>query len=123
MCKMLLSINPEFVAKIFDGTKKYEFRKVKCRSNVDSILIYETSPTMRIVGEAKIKAVLTGSPREIWEQTSLNSGIRKAFFDKYYHGKKQAIAYELDNIKRYENPKHLFDYGVSKAPQSFVYVE
>lgn len=122
MCKMLLSINPEFVVRIFEGTKKYEFRKVKCRNNVDSILIYETSPTMRIVGEAKIKTVLTGSPKEIWNQTSLNSGISKSFFDKYYHGKKQAIAYELDKIKRYENPKLLSDYGISYAPQSFVYV-
>lgn len=122
MCKMLLSIKPEFVDRIFDGTKRFEFRKVKCNSKVDSILIYETAPTMRVVGEAKIKDVLAGSPEEIWNKTSFGSGISKVFFDEYYQGKKIAVAYELDDIRRYKNPKFLLDYGVSSAPQSFVYV-
>ena len=122
MTKMLLSINPEFVTKIFDGSKKFEFRKVKCKNEITSILIYETSPTMKVVGEATIKSVLVGPPEEIWNTTYLNAGISKAFFDKYYNGKKLAIAYELNNIIRYERPKPLSDFGVSKAPQSFIYV-
>ena len=40
MCKMLLSINPEHVANILSGKKKFEFRKVRCKEDVDKIVIY-----------------------------------------------------------------------------------
>ena len=34
MCKILLSINPEHVENIFNGNKKYEYRKIKCKEKV-----------------------------------------------------------------------------------------
>ena len=91
MCRMLLSINPEYVNKIFNGSKKYEFRKVKCRSNVDSILIYETAPVMKVVGEATIKRIITGKPSDIWKETKTGSGISKTFFDLYYGNRDYAV--------------------------------
>ena len=36
----LLSIKPEFAEAIFDGTKKFEFRKVKFKKNVNKIKVY-----------------------------------------------------------------------------------
>ena len=38
MCKLLMSINPEHVDNILAGTKKFEFRKTKCKEKIDSIL-------------------------------------------------------------------------------------
>ena len=122
MCRILLSINPEYVKKIFDGTKWFEFRKVKCKSDVDSILIYETSPTMKVVGEARIKNIITGKPSEVWRKTKSGSGISKVFFDHYYGNRKRAIVYELDNVIKYDVPLNLVSYGVIQAPQSFRYV-
>lgn len=55
MCKILLSINPNHVENIFNGTKKYEFRKVECKKPVDKIIIYSTSPIKKVVGEALVK--------------------------------------------------------------------
>ena len=37
--KVLLSIKPEFVRKIFLKSKKYEFRKVLFRKEVESVII------------------------------------------------------------------------------------
>lgn len=54
MCKVLMSINPEHVNNIMSGKKVYEFRKVKCKKKIDSIVIYSTSPIMKIVGEAEV---------------------------------------------------------------------
>ena len=31
MCKILISINPEYVNEILSGRKKYEYRKVKAK--------------------------------------------------------------------------------------------
>ena len=38
MCKVLMSINPEHVSNILAGTKKYEFRKIKCKRKIESII-------------------------------------------------------------------------------------
>ena len=122
MCAILLSINPEYVERIMCGEKKYEFRKNLCRKKVDKIIIYSTSPVMKVVGEAEVEEVLVDEPRKIWEITKKHSGINQDFFYEYYDGRTQAVAYKLNNIVEYAKPKVLADYGVNVAPQSFCYL-
>lgn len=123
MCAILLSINPEYVGRIMCGEKKYEFRKNLCKRKVDKIIIYSTSPVMKVVGEAEVEDILVDEPKKIWSITKEASGIKKAFFDEYYEGRKQAIAYKLNHIVEYEKPKMLEDYGINVAPQSFCYLD
>lgn len=122
MSQMLLSINPEHVENILSGSKKFEFRKVRCRENIDTIIIYSTFPIMKVVAEVQVVEILEGLPGEIWNRTSQFSGISKVFFDKYFDGKDKAVAYSLGEIVEYENPKSLSDLGVNCAPQSFIYL-
>lgn len=75
-----------------------QFYKIAQRCGADKILIYSTNPQK-------------------------NSGIDKAFFDKYYIDREQAVAYKLRNVVKYEEPRKLKDYGISSAPQSFQYIE
>jgi len=117
-----LPINPEHVENILTGIKKYEFRKVKSRHPVDRIVIYATAPVSMIVGEAEVTATVGGSPEEVWARTADLSGISKEFFDAYFSGKSDAIAYRLGEVTEYERPKHLADIGIASAPQSFVYL-
>ena len=44
MVKVLMSINPLHAEKILSGTKKYEFRKIRCKKPIDTIVIYVTAP-------------------------------------------------------------------------------
>lgn len=120
--KILISINPEHVENILKGIKKYEYRKIAAKEDVSSIIIYETTPVKRVVAEAEIIEVLMCPPAKLWEQTKDKSGISKKFFDKYFKGKDLAYAYELGEVKVFETPKALSDYGIKSAPQSFVYV-
>lgn len=122
MCKMLLSINPQHVEKILNGQKKFEFRKVRCRADVDNIVIYATSPIMQIVGEADVIEIIQDSLDVVWEITSEYAGISRRFYDEYYQGKDKAVAYKLGKVKRYERPLQLSDLGIGFAPQSFVYI-
>lgn len=123
MCAILLSINPQHVENILNGSKRYEFRKKACKRHVDKILIYSTTPIMKVVGEAEIEDVLVDNPENIWKKTKNKSGIDKIFFDQYYENRNQAVAYKLKNVIKYKVPKELKDYGVSSAPQSFQYIE
>ena len=123
MCAILLSINPIHVENIMNGTKSYEFRKKACKKRVDKILIYSTTPVMKVVGEAEVEDVLIDQPEVIWKKTQKKSGIDKSFFDQYYEDREQAVAYKLRNVVKYETPKELKDYGINNAPQFFQYVE
>lgn len=123
MCAILLSINPNHVENIMNGTKRYEFRKKACKRHVDKILIYSTTPVMKVVGEAEVEDVLIDKPQIIWKKTQKKSGIEKTFFDQYYADREQAVAYKLKNVIEYEEPKELEEYGISNAPQSFQYIE
>ena len=123
MCSILLSINPNHVENILNGTKRYEFRKRVCKKKVDKILIYSTTPIKKVVGEAEIEEVLIDEPEIIWKKTKEESGIDKNFFDKYYENKNEAVAYKLKNVMKYRRPRELKDEGVSTAPQSFQYIQ
>lgn len=120
--KILISINPEHVENILKGIKKYEYRKVAAKEDISSIIIYETSPVKRIVAEAEIVDVIMCSPEELWNKTKEDSGISKQFFDKYFKGREYAYAYKLGEVKVFDKPKTLIEYGIKFAPQSFVYV-
>jgi predicted transcriptional regulator len=75
-----------------------------------------------VVGEAEVVEVVGGSPDEVWDRTSEHSGISRDFFDEYFSGKEQAIAYSLGTVRRYPKPRGLGDYGLRAAPQSFAYI-
>lgn len=119
---MLLSINPEYVASILPGKKTYEYRKFRCRDDVDKIIIYATAPQKQIVGEAEIADIVEDDILTVWHQTKEYSGITYKFFRQYYKGKKKAVAYHLKNLIIYDEPLMLKDIGVSSAPQSYRHV-
>jgi len=123
MSTMLLSIKPKYAKVILQGEKEYEFRKKRCRDGITKIIFYSSSPQKQVVGEAEIDEIIEGSPTKIWEIAKHAAGItRKAFYD-YYRGRHTAVAYKLKNVVVYEEPKELSDYGISHAPQSYVYLD
>lgn len=122
MKKILLSINPEYVERILNGTKKFEYRTKVAKRDIKAILIYCTYPTKKVVAQVKIKSILSDSPENLWKMTKEFSGISKEFFDRYFKNREVACAYELGDVIEYKKPKLLEDFGIHYAPQSFIYV-
>ena len=122
MSTILLSIKPEYVKRIFDGTKKYEFRKHLAQKNVSKIIVYSTFPEMKIVGEVQVTKTLTMAKTPLWELTKKHAGISRAKYRKYFEKSHTAYAYVIGETILYDTPKKLEDYGLAHAPQSFVYV-
>lgn len=121
--KIIISINPEYVEKIINGEKKFEYRTKAAKEDINKIIIYETKPIMKVVAEVEILDVIATSPEDLWDQTKSQSGITKSFFDEYFKDKQVAYAYKLGEVKVYEEPKSLLDFGLRMAPQSFAYVK
>lgn len=122
MESILLSINPEYVEKIFAGSKKYEFRKRLANKAVGKILMYSTAPIMKVVGEVQIVETISDSPTALWECTKKFAGISRDKYRKYFKGCKVAYAYRLGQVIRYDPPKELSEFNISLPPQSFVYL-
>jgi predicted transcriptional regulator len=121
---VLLSIKPEFAHKIFEGSKKFEFRKQVFKdTSVKKVIVYSSSPEQKVIGEFEIEAILSDTPDNIWIQTKLYSGISQEFYDEYFKGRDNAYAIKVASTKKYRKEKSLADYNVQSAPQSFAYVE
>ena len=120
---VLMSIKPEYANKIFDGTKKYEFRKTIFKdSTVNTVIVYASSPVQRVIGEFTIDSVISEKTEELWAMTREFSGITKAFFDEYFALKDVGHAIKIRETKKYKEPRRLVDYNIDFAPQSFVYL-
>ena len=123
MSTILLSIKPEYVAKIFDHTKQYEFRKKMPRKPVKKVVVYSTDPEQRVVGEFEVLEIIKMKPSPLWETTKREAGITRAKYREYFHGCEMACAFKIGNTLLYETPKNLNDYGIYSAPQSFNYLK
>ena len=110
--------------KIFEGVKKFEFRKQVFKdASVKKVIVYSSSPEQKVIGEFEIEAILSGAPNEIWKRTKKYSGISQEFYDEYFDGRDKVYAIKIAATKRYRKAKILADYNIRLAPQSFVYVD
>jgi len=123
--KVLLAIKPEFAEKIFDGSKKFEFRKTIFKSeDVKVVVIYASSPMQKVIGEFEIDKVIEMEPEILWEKTKKHSGISKEYFDSYFNEKEKGFAIKIKKLKKYRSPKCLkADFNISSPPQSFLYLD
>lgn len=121
--KVLLSIKPEYVEKIFNGSKKYEIRKnIFKRKNIKKIIIYSSSPISKIVGEFEIEDIITDNLENIWDIIKNDSGVSIDFFYQYFEDKSKAYAIKIGKIKKYRKAKKLEEFNINYAPQSYIYI-
>ena len=66
--KILLSIKPEFANKIFNGSKKFEFRRLVFKNkSVNTVVVYASAPVSKVIGEFDIEQVLKLELSELWD--------------------------------------------------------
>lgn len=121
---ILISIHPKHIETIFSGNKFYEYRKVIPKGNVTHLVLYSTSPVMKIVGMVEVTGLVTGSPSKVWKETASGSGITRQFYFQYFGGQKTATAFKLGKVFRLDNPIDLKSLrGTKIPPQSFFYLD
>ena len=121
--RVLLSIKPEYAFKIFNGEKKFEFRKSIFKNpHVKTVVVYASSPIQRVIGEFEIEEILCLKPKELWEQTKEFSGISENFFFEYFAEKEIGHAIKIKTILKYHRPLTLKESFNVNPPQSFTYL-
>ena len=81
---IILPIAPQYIEKILSGEKKYEYRKRLCKNNISRMYLYATAPVKGIVGEAEVIGKLEKNPKDLWNLTFQDSGIKVELFYKYF---------------------------------------
>lgn len=122
MTAILLSIRPLYAQQILDGSKKYEYRRICPKQTITNVVLYVTAPVCRIVAEVEVINCLIGTPEELWFATMDGSDLCKDDLMNYYAGCKMGCALELGTVQPFEPLRSLQDYGLAKAPRSFVYL-
>ncbi len=121
--KVLLSIKPEFADKIFNGTKKYEFRRsIFKRKEVKTVVVYASSPVQKIIGEFEIETIINEELNRLWSLTKDYSGISEDYFFEYFNNKKDGFAIKIKRVKKYKTPMSIKDDFNATPPQSFMYL-
>ena len=121
--KIMLAIKPEYVEEIFDGLKRYEYRR-KCPNHpISQIVIYETAPVSKVVGTVDVDEMLGTAPHVLYDMTKKLAGISEDDYNDYFKGTNVAYAYSLNHPTIFSSPIPIEKYGLRGAPQSYVYLE
>ena len=69
---ILLSIQPQHAAKIFDGKKTVELRKTFPKIQGSQwVILYVSTPVKAIVGAFQIKHIVQENPTGMWEKLKI----------------------------------------------------
>ena len=123
----LVSIRPQYVAKILAGQKTVELRRRFPESvGVGAIAyIYSTSPVRAVVGCAKIKEVQRLTVADIWKEHADAACISRRDFYSYFSGTSFGFAILLGAVKAMRNQLPAYElesqFGIV-PPQSYRYV-
>jgi len=122
--KVLLSIKPKFAEKIFDGTKKFEFRKsIFKNTDIKMVIVYASSPLQKVIGEFEIDSILNDQLPNLWEQTKQHAGIDEEYFYQYFSKRSSGYAIKIKKTKKYDTPLCLRKHFNATPPQSFIYLK
>lgn len=119
---VVLSIRPEYVARILAATKQVEFRRQPLPAHVTHAVVYATMPVGRLVATFTIAGQVTAPPSRLWAQYQQVAGIEQERFDTYYQGRRQGTAILIKDLVSLPAPVPLSAVGLSHAPQSWRYL-
>ena len=121
--KVLLSIKPQYARQIFEGHKRYEYRRsLFKREDIRHVIVYASAPVKKVIGEFEIQDIMHKDIETLWAETSASSGISKSAFFGYFSDKDKGYAIEIGKVREYEKPLSLGGHYGIRPPQSFAYL-
>lgn len=118
-----MSIKPKYSQAILSGRKTVEFRKRPLASDIETVLIYESAPTMRVVGHFRIRESVAGDPASLWDRFADQGEIEREDFETYFADTRIGFVLCIKSTYKYQSPVALADLpGTPSAPQSFRYL-
>jgi len=101
----IISIYPSYVNAILAGHKTMECRKSSIGLVKGDVLqLYATSPIKAILGQARVKDIHRGDPRELWDQFEHRTCVKEEDYFAYYANTDKAVLIALEDVQAYSRP-------------------
>ncbi len=120
--KALLSIKPEFASKIFEGEKRFEFRRSIFKRPIKLIVVYASSPVCKVIGEFEVEELISDDLEKLWKKTRKHAGISEEYFYAYFSDKEKGHAIKIGGTRKYRKPLLLKETFGVVPPQSYLYL-
>jgi len=125
---VLLSIQPQYADKIFEGAKTVELRRTFPKVEGSQwVIVYVSTPIKAIIGAFQINHIIADNPIEIWNQVKDAAGITREQFDTYYNGINTGYGIFIKQVIKYPEPiplnkirEQIDNFSV---PQNFRYMD
>jgi len=119
----LLSIRPGYARAIVNGSKRVEFRRVAFTGSVQTVVIYATKPSARVVAYFDVKGIEEAPPPTLWRMFHSVGGISREKFLEYFVGTSIGHAIKIGDATELPEPLPLDHLGLDIVPpQSFRYL-
>ncbi|WP_339619827.1 ASCH domain-containing protein [uncultured Marinimicrobium sp.] len=121
---VLISVHPIYVSKILSGEKRVEFRRVWAAHKVTHLVVYATSPEMKVKAIVEVEDVLKGSKSVLWEVAKeYGGGLTRNELRNYFDGVSRGHAIIFNEIKQLKKFLPLTEaIPGMRAPQSYAYL-
>lgn len=104
MRQLLMSIRPEYSSKIFAGQKRFELRRMRVRAERgDIVWVYESAPTMALVGAFAVGRVLFENLDVIWKRHGTTLGVTEREYAAYFKDREFGCAIEVAAFQRLDS--------------------
>lgn len=129
LSSLMMAVRPPYVERILRGEKKVEIRRRFSPKWVGHrVTLYASSPSCRIVGEARIADVSVDDPDRVWAGWSSQLGCTRTEYDVYTRGARQVFAIVLKDAIEYDEPLTLQDARglvgrCIRPPQSYCVID
>jgi predicted transcriptional regulator len=122
--RILLSIKPEYAQKIFNGEKRYEFRRtIYKRKGIQTVVVYVSHPIKKIVGEFYVEEVISDTLNKLWDGTKEHAGISEEVYLQYFAGRNIGFALKIRKAIKYKKAFCIKEHWGIMPPQSFIYLD
>lgn len=120
---VLLSIKPTYAAWMYEGRKRFEYRRMKVSvRRGDTILMYESAPVSRLTGWFTAGQVIVDIPDKL-QTLEADLVVRRAVAE-YLNAARIGTAIEVTNPQKWHAPRVLTDVFPGRRPvQSYAFVE
>lgn len=124
----LISIMSFYARQIFDGTKKFEFRKsaIKEQDIGKTFYVYSAKDDKAIVGSFVVEKVHKGNLAEILKITGYDKRSDRGEIESYFANSKDCYALQLSQVKKFAKPLPLKEMRAIEPkvvlPQYWTYV-
>jgi predicted transcriptional regulator len=124
---LLVSLRPRFATLLLSGKKKVELRRTPPDVEPGAlVLMYESSPSRRLVGRGRVGAIDVGEPDDVWQRHGVETGVTREEFDAYFEGTTRAVAITICDAAPLTRPASLDElrrrWADFRPPQSFRYL-